>query len=100
MAASAIKKAEKEQIKTRALKAGVVEPMPVLALQNALLLAKIMRYEFPHDWYVLDMLLGFLMLTCYQGPMPFLLSSHSFVLPPGLGQIRCNYREPSSSSCK
>lgn len=63
MAASAMKKEEKEQIKTRALKAGVVEPIPVLALQNALAIAKIMRYEFPHDWYVLDMLLGFLIMA-------------------------------------
>lgn len=48
---SSIKKEEKQQIKARALDAGVVEPAPVLALQNSLMVAKIMRYEFPHDWY-------------------------------------------------
>lgn len=47
---SAIKKEEKERIKTRALQAGVVEPAPLLALHNALMIAKIMRYEFPQDW--------------------------------------------------
>ncbi|RAL09966.1 putative importin 11 [Aspergillus homomorphus CBS 101889] len=49
-ATNAIKKEEKEQIKNRALHAGVVEPAPLLALHNALMLAKIMRYEFPQDW--------------------------------------------------
>lgn len=48
---SAIKKEDKEQIKTRALQAGVVEPAPLLALHNALMIAKIMRFEFPQDWY-------------------------------------------------
>lgn len=36
----------------RALQAGIVEPAPLLALHNALMIAKIMRQEFPHDWYV------------------------------------------------
>ncbi|OOF97151.1 hypothetical protein ASPCADRAFT_12484, partial [Aspergillus carbonarius ITEM 5010] len=49
-ATNAIKKEEKEQIKTRALQAGVVEPAPLLALHNALMIAKIMRYEFPQEW--------------------------------------------------
>ncbi|KAF9895413.1 hypothetical protein FE257_000319 [Aspergillus nanangensis] len=49
-ATNSIKKEEKEQIKMRALQAGVVEPAPLLALHNALMIAKIMRYEFPHDW--------------------------------------------------
>ncbi|RAK86197.1 importin 11 [Aspergillus costaricaensis CBS 115574] len=49
-ATNAIKKEEKERIKTRALQAGVVEPAPLLALHNALMIAKIMRYEFPQDW--------------------------------------------------
>jgi hypothetical protein len=47
---SAIKKPEKDYIKTRALQAGVVEPAPQLATQNALALAKIMRYEYPVEW--------------------------------------------------
>lgn len=49
---SAITKEEKEQIKLRALEAGIYEPERQLALQNALMVAKILRYEFPHDWYV------------------------------------------------
>lgn len=49
---SAIKKEEKDHIKTRALQAGVVEPAPLLALHNSLMIAKIMRYEFPAEWCV------------------------------------------------
>ena len=49
-AESAISKDEKAQIKTRALEAGIEEPARPLALQNALMVAKILRYEFPHDW--------------------------------------------------
>ncbi|KIY02866.1 uncharacterized protein Z520_01331 [Fonsecaea multimorphosa CBS 102226] len=45
-----ISKAEKEQIRSRSIEAGVHEPSSALALQNALMLAKIVRYEFPHDW--------------------------------------------------
>lgn len=47
---SAIEPEEKQKIKTRALEAGMVEPSRPLALQNALMIAKIMRYEFPQDW--------------------------------------------------
>lgn len=50
MSNSAIKKEEKEQIKFRALQAGVVEPAPLIALHNAFVLAKIMRLEYPQDW--------------------------------------------------
>ncbi|GFF32911.1 hypothetical protein IFM58399_03362 [Aspergillus lentulus] len=49
-ATNAIKKEEKERIKVRAVQAGVVEPAPLLALHNAFMIAKIMRYEFPQDW--------------------------------------------------
>ncbi|KAL2871094.1 putative importin 11 [Aspergillus lucknowensis] len=49
-APNAIKKEEKDHIKVRALQAGVVEPAPLLALHNALALAKIMRFEYPLDW--------------------------------------------------
>ena len=45
-----IAKDEKLQIKSRAIQAGVLEPVPAIALQNALMLAKIVRYEFPQDW--------------------------------------------------
>lgn len=47
---SAIKLEEKLRIKTRALETGVIEPDRHLALHNALMIAKIMRYEFPLDW--------------------------------------------------
>lgn len=47
---NALSKAEKEQIRSRSIEAGVREPVPALALQNALMLAKIVRYEFPQDW--------------------------------------------------
>lgn len=46
----AIDKAEKQQIKAKSIESGVREPVSALALQNALMLAKIVRYEFPHDW--------------------------------------------------
>lgn len=47
---SAIKQDEKNQIKRRAIEAGVVEPASQLALQNALIVAKILRAEFPLEW--------------------------------------------------
>jgi Importin-beta N-terminal domain len=48
--AHVITKQEKTKIRTKAIEAGVHEPLPQLALHNALMLAKIVRYEFPHDW--------------------------------------------------
>jgi hypothetical protein len=56
---SAIAKDEKDKIKTTAIQAGIAEPARPLALQNALMIAKILRYEFPQDWYSLFQL-GFL----------------------------------------
>jgi hypothetical protein len=47
---NAINKDEKLRIKSRAIELGVREPLPALALQNALMIGKIARYEFPHDW--------------------------------------------------
>ncbi|KAL4961329.1 putative importin 11 [Aspergillus stella-maris] len=49
-APNAIKKEEKENIKIRALQAGIVEPAPLLALHNAFVLSKIMRLEYPQEW--------------------------------------------------
>ncbi|KAH8700376.1 putative importin 11 [Talaromyces proteolyticus] len=50
-ATNAIKKEDRDRIKTRALEAGIVEPSPQLALHNALVVAKILRYEFPNsEW--------------------------------------------------
>ncbi|KAK5092272.1 hypothetical protein LTR70_001919 [Exophiala xenobiotica] len=45
-----VKKPEKEKIRAKAIQVGVQEPKRNLALQNALMLAKIVRFEFPHDW--------------------------------------------------
>ncbi|KIX00839.1 uncharacterized protein Z518_09904 [Rhinocladiella mackenziei CBS 650.93] len=47
---NAIDKSEKERIRSKSIEAGLREPVSALALQNALMLAKIVRYEFPHDW--------------------------------------------------
>ena len=48
---SAIGKDEKNKIKTKALQIGIVEPEVKLARQNALMISKILRFEFPQDWY-------------------------------------------------
>ncbi|KAG5203908.1 KapH [Trichophyton interdigitale] len=47
---NALKQDEKNQIKRRAIEAGVIEPASQLALQNALIVAKILRAEFPLEW--------------------------------------------------
>ena len=47
---NAISKEEKLKIKTAAIVAGLQEPSPSLSLHNALLIGKIVRSEFPHDW--------------------------------------------------
>ena len=47
---NSIGKDEKNTIKTKAVQLGILEPVPALALHNALMLAKIVRHEFPHDW--------------------------------------------------
>ncbi|OJK02789.1 hypothetical protein ASPACDRAFT_75902 [Aspergillus aculeatus ATCC 16872] len=73
-ATNAIKKEEKEQIKLRALQAGVVEPAPLLALHNALMLAKIMRYEFPQDWPdAISSIIAFLRSSTQPGANPLQL---------------------------
>ncbi|KAF7589321.1 hypothetical protein BBP40_004474 [Aspergillus hancockii] len=73
-ATNAIKKEEKEQIKTRALQAGVVEPAPLLALHNALMISKIMRHEFPQDWPDgISSLIGFLRSSTQPGSNPLQL---------------------------
>ncbi|KPI41303.1 Importin beta-like protein [Cyphellophora attinorum] len=46
----AILQSEKVVIRDRAISLGVHEPVQSLALQNALMLAKIVRYEYPNDW--------------------------------------------------
>ncbi|KAL8949896.1 MAG: hypothetical protein Q9222_004034 [Ikaeria aurantiellina] len=47
---STIQKTEKDQIRTRAIDSGTKEPDNRLALQNALMIAKIIRYEYPVSW--------------------------------------------------
>ncbi|KAF5864159.1 hypothetical protein ETB97_008365 [Aspergillus alliaceus] len=73
-ATNAIKKEEKEQIKNRALHAGVVEPAALLALHNALMISKIMRYEFPQDWPDgITSLIAFLRSSTQPGANPLQL---------------------------
>jgi Importin-beta N-terminal domain len=49
-AQNAISKQEKEHIRSRCVQAGLQEPNARLGLQNAVIVAKITRHEFPHDW--------------------------------------------------
>ena len=49
-ASSAINKEEKALIRSRCLDSGINEPDRRLALQNALVIAKITRFDFPHAW--------------------------------------------------
>ena len=51
-ASNAISKEEKYLIRSRSLQSGISEPDHRLALQNAVVIAKITRLEFPHDWFV------------------------------------------------
>lgn len=48
---SVVNKSDKAVIRSRLLEAGVNEADQRIALQNALVIAKIVRLEFPHDWY-------------------------------------------------
>ena len=49
-ATNAIKKDEKDLIRSRSLNSGINEPDRRLALQISIVIAKITRYEYPHDW--------------------------------------------------
>ena len=49
-AQNAISKEEKSLIRSRCVEYGINEADHRLALQNAILTAKIVRYDFPHDW--------------------------------------------------
>lgn len=46
----AINKEEKEFIRSRSIDSGISEPEHRLLLQISITIAKIVRYEFPHDW--------------------------------------------------
>lgn len=57
-ALNAIKKDEKDLVRSRCLESGINEPDRRLALQISIVIAKITRYEYPHDWPdVLDSIL-------------------------------------------
>lgn len=45
-------KEDKVQIRERLLESAVSEADQRLALQNALVVAKIARFEYPNDWFV------------------------------------------------
>ncbi|KAF2124504.1 ARM repeat-containing protein [Dothidotthia symphoricarpi CBS 119687] len=49
-ATNAVNKEDKATIRARLLESAVSEGDQRLALQNALVVAKIVRFEFPHDW--------------------------------------------------
>lgn len=49
-ATNSIPKTEKERIRSRCIESGIKESNPRLALQNALMIARIVRYEYPADW--------------------------------------------------
>ncbi|KAL8800375.1 MAG: hypothetical protein Q9182_005230 [Xanthomendoza sp. 2 TL-2023] len=49
-ASNAVTKDEKSLIRSRAIESGTNEPDSRLALQNALMIAKIIRHEFPDAW--------------------------------------------------
>ncbi|KAI9786020.1 MAG: hypothetical protein M1816_008172 [Peltula sp. TS41687] len=49
-ATNVISKDEKSLIRSRLLESGVNEADKRLALQNALAVAKVVRFEYPHDW--------------------------------------------------
>ncbi|KAI5299855.1 hypothetical protein KEM56_002914, partial [Ascosphaera pollenicola] len=66
---------QKQIIKTRAVEAGALEPDARLALQNALLIAKIVRNEFPLEWPdAITNLLQLLRASSQPGSSPLQLS--------------------------
>lgn len=48
---SAVTKEDKGTIRARLLESAIHEADHRLALQNALVVAKIVRFEYPNDWY-------------------------------------------------
>ncbi|KAK5148835.1 hypothetical protein LTR04_000446 [Oleoguttula sp. CCFEE 6159] len=49
-ATNAVSKEDKSVIRSRLLESGAYEQDHRLALQNALVMAKVVRFEYPHDW--------------------------------------------------
>ncbi|KAJ5179511.1 hypothetical protein N7492_002721 [Penicillium capsulatum] len=80
-ATNAIAKEEKEKIKLRALEAGITEPARPLALQNALMVAKILRYEFPAEWPdAITSIIAFLRSSMAPGANPVQLPRTLLIL--------------------
>lgn len=48
---SAVSSEDKAVIRSRLLESGIEEYDHRLALQNALVIAKVSRFEYPQDWY-------------------------------------------------
>ncbi|KAI9759134.1 MAG: hypothetical protein M4579_002581 [Chaenotheca gracillima] len=67
-AQNAVTKDEKALIRSRILEAGIAEANWRLALQNALVVAKIVRFEFPNDWPDVITSLVALIRSSAQGP--------------------------------
>ena len=71
-AVNAIKKDEKDLIRSRSLESGINEPDRRLARQMSIVIAKITRYEYPHDWPdVLDSILAHLQPSLANNPNSF-----------------------------
>ncbi len=49
-APNAIRKEERESIRSHLISSGITEPDPRLALQISVVIGKITRFEYPHDW--------------------------------------------------
>jgi len=48
---SAVSPEDKAVIRSRLLESGIEEYDHRLALQNAIVIAKVSRFEYPQDWY-------------------------------------------------
>lgn len=80
-ALNAIKKDEKNLIRSRSLGSGIDEPDRRLALQISIVIAKITRYEYPHDWPdVLDSILEQLQPSSGSPPNSLPLSRTLLIL--------------------
>lgn len=80
-AANAIKNDEKGLIRSRSLGSGINEPDRRLALQISIVIAKITRHEYPHDWPdVLDSVLEHLQPSVGSSPNSLPLSRTLLIL--------------------
>lgn len=80
-AANTIPKDEKSLIRSRSVESGINEPDRRLALQISIVIAKITRYEYPHDWPdVLDSVLEALQPSLGSTPNTLRLSRALLIL--------------------